>query len=147
MTSKSPDHRPLCVTLPIRIKTYDIDFVGHVNNIVYVRWLEDLRLQLLDEYAPLDELRAAGTVPIVVNTNIHYRRAISLSDRDVHAQMWVHDFRLAIFHLSAEFSVGGEVRCTARQRGTFINTETGKPVRVPEQLRRHFPAAPDPAAP
>ncbi len=140
MTSDSPKDRPLCVTLPIRVKTYDIDFVGHVNNIVYIRWLEDLRLHFLDEYAPLDDLRAAGTVPIVVNTEIHYRRAISLSDRDVRAQMWVRDFGRAIFHLSAEFSVGDEVRCTARQRGTFIDIETGKPVRIPEALRRHFPA-------
>ncbi len=33
--------------LPIR--TYDIDFAGIVSNIVYVRWLEDLRLAMMEE--------------------------------------------------------------------------------------------------
>ena len=36
------DTRPLLVTLPIRVQTYDIDFASHVNNQVYIRWLEDL---------------------------------------------------------------------------------------------------------
>ena len=31
--------RPLHVELPITVKTYDIDFLGIVSNIAYVRWL------------------------------------------------------------------------------------------------------------
>jgi acyl-CoA thioester hydrolase len=33
---------------PLPIRTYDIDFAGIVSNIVFIRWLEDLRLALLD---------------------------------------------------------------------------------------------------
>ena len=29
---------------PLPIRTYDIDFAGIVSNIVFIRWLEDLRL-------------------------------------------------------------------------------------------------------
>ena len=42
-----PGKRPLLVTLPHNVQTYDIDFANHVNNQVYVRWLEDLRMELL----------------------------------------------------------------------------------------------------
>ena len=38
------DHK---TELEIEIKTYDIDVAGRVNNIVYVRWIEDLRSRLL----------------------------------------------------------------------------------------------------
>ena len=33
---------------PLPIRTYDIDFAGIVSNIVFIRWLEDLRLALLE---------------------------------------------------------------------------------------------------
>ena len=38
---------------PLPIRTYDIDFAGIVSNIVFIRWLEDLRLGLLDQAYPL----------------------------------------------------------------------------------------------
>ena len=142
MGKKESQDRRLLVSLPIRVKTYDIDFVGHVNNIVYVRWLEDLRLQFLDTHLPLDGLMAQGVVPVVVNTEIHYRQAIVLNEHEVLANMWVRELGKAVFYLGAEFVVGDEVRCSATQRGTFVNTETGRPVRVPEELRNKF-AGPD----
>lgn len=129
---------PLLVELPIRVKTYDIDFVGHVNNIVYVRWLEDLRLHLLDTHLPLEGLRAEGVVPIIVNTEIHYRQAIQLSDANVLGRMWIRDFGKAAFYLSAEFRVGDQVRCSAQQRGTFVSVTTQRPVRVPVELFARF---------
>jgi len=48
---------------PLPIRTYDIDFAGIVSNIVFVRWLEDLRLGLLDQAdRELDEHLAGLTV-------------------------------------------------------------------------------------
>ena len=38
---------------PLPIRTYDIDFAGIVSNIVFIRWLEDLRLGLMDQAYPL----------------------------------------------------------------------------------------------
>lgn len=132
------DIRPLLVELPIRIKTYDIDFVGHVNNIVYVRWLEDLRLHLLDTYFPLEPLRQAGIVPIIVNTHLHYKKGIELSDHEVMARMWVREFGRATFYLEAEFTVQEDVRATAWQRGTFVDAAKMRPVRVPKDLAEQF---------
>ena len=132
--------KPLHVTLPIRVRGYDIDFVGHVNNIVYIRWLEDLRMHLLDVYYPLEKVTAIGVAPVIVTTNIHYRQPISLDDREVTGEMWIDRLEAATFHLAAEFRVGEKLRCTATQRGTFINMEKNRPVRVPTPLREQFEA-------
>lgn len=129
---------PLLVEMPIRIKTYDIDFVGHVNNIVYIRWLEDLRLKLLDDYYPLEHVRGEGMAPVIVKTAIHYRQGIVLDDHTVLARMWIDRLESATFRLAAEFSVDGDIRCTAEQRGTFINTETMRPCRIPGALREAY---------
>ncbi len=49
------DRRIVERDLPIR--TYDIDFAGIVGNIVYVRWLEDLRLAMMEEAYPIARAR------------------------------------------------------------------------------------------
>jgi acyl-CoA thioester hydrolase len=131
----NPENKPLFVEQQIRVKTYDIDFIGHVNNAVYVRWLEDLRLHLLDTYYPLEEMTADNIAPIIVNTNVHYRQGIVLDDKHVTAQMWVKEFARATFLLEAQFFVGAELKCTADQRGTFIDSQKMRPVRVPERFR------------
>ena len=38
------------------IKPYDIDASGHVNNAVYINWLEDLRFKLFRKYIRLNDL-------------------------------------------------------------------------------------------
>ncbi len=138
MADALPDRTSMLVELSIRVKTYDIDFAGHVNNAVYVRWLEDLRLELLDVYCPLDGLMSQNIAPIVVTTNIHYRQAIRLSDHQVQASMWVTELGHAAIHLAAQFTVDGEVRCTATQRGTFVDMTKARPIRIPKEFRDRF---------
>lgn len=134
--------RPLLVEIPIRVKTYDIDFVGHVNNIVYIRWLEDLRLKLLDDHYPLEKLIEQGQSPIIVNTEIHYRQGITLDDRTVSASMWISGLERVTMFLSAEFRVGDDVRATATQRGTFVDTAKMRPIRIPGGLRELYEGTP-----
>ncbi|HSN74366.1 MAG TPA: acyl-CoA thioesterase, partial [Anaerolineae bacterium] len=69
------------ITLSIPVRTYDIDFVGIVSNIVFIRWLEDLRLQMLAEYFPLDTaMQAQGIAPLLLRTEIDYKRPVRLFD-------------------------------------------------------------------
>jgi acyl-CoA thioester hydrolase len=72
--------RPLEIQVPLAVKTYDIDFGGVVSNIVYVRWLEDLRMEMLTHYLPLDEILNDGLVPLIVQTKVDYKKSIKLFD-------------------------------------------------------------------
>jgi len=44
------------IEIELDISTYDIDIAGHVNNIVFIRRIEDLRHKLLASRYPLEEL-------------------------------------------------------------------------------------------
>ena len=48
---------------PLPIRTYDIDFSGIVSNIVFIRWLEDLRLGLMEQAYPLILALAEDVAP------------------------------------------------------------------------------------
>jgi acyl-CoA thioester hydrolase len=83
--------RPLHVDLPITVKTYDIDFLGIVSNISYVRWLEDLRLHFLEVHYPLQKLISELIMPILTQTHIKYKRPIRMHDQ-VNGGLWMEKF-------------------------------------------------------
>jgi acyl-CoA thioester hydrolase len=128
---------PLYVELSFQPKTYDIDFAGHVSNIVYIRWLEDLRLSLLDTYFPLNAMMEKGIAPVVMRTTIDYKRPVRLFDKPI-GKMWAGDIGNVKGILLAEFSVNSVVVATAEQIGIFVRFDSGRPVAFPDELRRHF---------
>ena len=131
------DRRPLHVELTFQPKTYDIDFAGHVSNIVYIRWLEDLRMTVLDTYLPLRTLMERGIAPVVMRTSIDYKRPVKLFD-SVIGTMWASEMGNVKGILSAEFTVNGNVVAVSEQIGLFVRMDSGRPVAFPEEFRREF---------
>ncbi|NJL10580.1 MAG: acyl-CoA thioesterase [Calothrix sp. SM1_7_51] len=131
------NHRPLEVELIIPVKTYDIDFAGIVSNIVYIRWLEDLRLKLLDEYLPLEKQMQLGRAPIMTGTQIEYKRQIKLFD-SVIGRAWMSELKRVKWVIQAEFLLHNEIAAQARQTGAFICLEKKRPVEIPLELQQEF---------
>lgn len=124
---------PLFIEQPFTVKTYDIDFASHVSNIVYIRWLEDLRFALLDEYYPLDHAMAEGAAPVLTRTEIDYKSPIRLFE-PVTGRMWAGEMGRLRMELRAQFHVADRLCADVRQQGVFASLETGRPVRVPAEL-------------
>ena len=118
------------VTLAFEVKSYDIDFAGVVSNLVYVRWLEDLRLTLLATAMPLREQVTAGFVPVVAETQIQYRRPIALWDSPV-GHMWSVPIPGNRWRTEAEFWVGTVLVAHAVQDGCFVDLQTKRPIPLP----------------
>jgi acyl-CoA thioester hydrolase len=143
-TEKQGDYimqqRPLQVDLPITVKTYDIDFMGIVSNISYVRWLEDLRLHFLEVHYPLQRLLSELVVPILTQTHIEYKRPIRMHDQ-VNGSIWMEKFDSSGWVANMEFMVNGKLASTANQGGVFINIGTMKPSNPPESLQKKYDGA------
>jgi acyl-CoA thioester hydrolase len=129
--------RPLLIEHPIVVRTYDIDFANIVHNIVYFRWLEDLRSEILADVLPIDEILATGISPILTRSEIDYRRPVRIGDA-AGGRMWVADLSRTRWTLAAEIVVGDQVCASARQSGYFADLKTLRPVRVPDKLREQF---------
>jgi acyl-CoA thioester hydrolase len=122
---------------PLPIRTYDIDFAGIVSNIVFVRWLEDLRLGLMDQAYPLIRALAEGVAPILLSTRIAYRRPVTIADALV-GRMRVAGLTRVRWRLAAEFVVNSVVHAEAEQEGLFMRLSTRRPIAIPEPIRsRH----------
>jgi acyl-CoA thioester hydrolase len=118
-------------------RTYDIDFAGVVGNIVYIRWLEDLRLALMEEVYPIERALADDIAPVLLSTTITYEKPVTIQDRLI-GRMWVPMMERVRWHVAAEFTVDEVVHARAEQVGLFIRFSTRKPVPPPEPLRRHY---------
>jgi acyl-CoA thioester hydrolase len=121
--------------LPLRVQTYDIDFAGIVSNIVFIRWLEDLRLGLMDEAYPLVQALAEDVAPILVSTRIAYRRPVTIADKLI-GRMRVASLGRVRWRLAAEFTVGGVICAEADQEGLFMRLSTRRPIAIPEPIRQ-----------
>jgi acyl-CoA thioester hydrolase len=131
--------RPLLIERPIVVRTYDIDYANIAHNIVYFRWLEDLRAEILAGVLPIDEIVATGISPILTRTEIDYRWPVRLGDAAT-GRMWVADLSRTRWTLAAEIVVGEQVCAAARQSGYFADLKSLRAVRVPEQLRERWQA-------
>ncbi|HZD11656.1 MAG TPA: thioesterase family protein [Candidatus Binatia bacterium] len=132
--SSTSSTRPLLVRLPINVKTYDIDFANIVHNRVYIRWLEDLRQQILEPYLPIGQMFAGRYSPILTHTEVDYRRPIRFGDQ-IEGVMWVQDLSRTRWTVQAEILKGDVVAATGLQSGYFASLETLRPIRVPALLR------------
>jgi acyl-CoA thioester hydrolase len=132
--------RPFLTEIHFRVQTYDIDFAGIVSNIVYIRWLEDLRLKMLDEQWPLDQQMAAGYLPVLLSTEITYRKALRLFERPL-GRMWLADMGRARWTLEAEILRDDGPAATVVQTCAFVSADTLKPLPIPLALRKKYESA------
>lgn len=129
--------RPLEVEIAIPVRTYDIDFAGIVSNIVYIRWLEDLRLKFLDEHWQLDKQIKQGYAPIIAGTEIEYKRPIKLIDKVI-GRLWVNSLGKLKWTVQAEILSNNEVAAIATQKGAFISLQNNRPIPIPEELHKKY---------
>jgi acyl-CoA thioester hydrolase len=131
-------HLEIEISLPVR--TYDIDFAGVVSNIVYVRWLEDLRLELLAQHFPLGEQLQQGIVPVIVQTQVDYKQPIRLGDLPI-GKIWINTLETVRWKVQAEISVNAKVAALGQQVGVFIDLQTQRPIRIPASLKQQYHSA------
>jgi acyl-CoA thioester hydrolase len=108
----------------------DIDELGHVNNAVWVKWIQDVAVAHWNAVA--DPAHNDAYVWVVVRHEIDYLRAV-LPGETVTARTWVGDApQGARFDRHMEF-VGedGKQRVRARTQWAIIDKSAGRPIRVP----------------
>lgn len=129
--------RPLLVELPIRVKTYDIDYAGIVHNAVYIRWLEDLRIKIMDEHLPFNQQIDQRQSPILEKTAINYRLPLRLFE-EPKSFMWVSNLGKARWEVKAEFVLNDKLIADATQGGYFMDLDKYRPIRIPQSLREKW---------
>jgi acyl-CoA thioester hydrolase len=115
----------------------DIDELGHVNNAVWVRWIQDIATSHWEAVAPQEHRKAYFWV--VTRHEIDYLRAV-LPGETVTGRTWVGDApKGARFDRHIVF-VGedGKPRVRAKTTWAIIDKASGRPLRVPAEVAAPF---------
>jgi acyl-CoA thioester hydrolase len=112
----------------IEIKPYNIDSAGHVNNAVYIYWLEDLRTKLLGKILPHEKLLKRNFHLVVASTNIEYKMPLHLYENPV-GRMKIDKYERGVLYLSCLITLNSKTAAKAFQKCVFIDKSTRKMIK------------------
>ena len=115
----------------------DIDELGHVNNTVYLKWVQDIAVQHFRTLAPKE--MQAQVFWVALRHEIDYRDPILLGD-EVEVRTWLGKLHGAKFDRHVDIRKKGSTRFSSRSVTTWcmINQETKRPQRVPQDVLDMF---------
>ena len=114
----------------------DIDELGHVNNAVWVRWVQDLATA--HWAAAATPAQVAAYVWVVVRHEVDYTGNLAEGGRVV-GRTWVAETAVgAKFDRYAEFSKEGRVIVRARTTWAILSRDSLRPIRVPKEVVEQF---------
>jgi len=121
----------------IGIEESDIDQLGHVNNIVYLRWVQDAAIAHYDAIASEEEKNAL--LWVVVRHEIDYKRSALLHDRIV-AKTWVGKLSHRYFERFTEIKRISDSKLLASALTLWcpVDAKSMKPVRVSDDIKVKF---------
>lgn len=123
--------------LPIEVQPQDIDALGHVNNVVYVRWIQDVAVAHWRALATPEE--QAVVLWVVARHEIDYKRPARLGEPVV-AETWVGEAQRTAFERHTEILRASDRKVLARARTVWcpISPATGRPQPVSDELRARW---------
>ena len=115
----------------------DIDEQNHVNNTVYLRWVQDVATAHWQAVASPEAQKSIGW--LVLRHEIEYKTPAGLGDKIV-LRTWVGKATRLTFERFTEILRNGEGQLLSNARTLWcpINAQTGRPTRVPPEVRAQF---------
>jgi acyl-CoA thioester hydrolase len=119
------------------VSPVDIDEQNHVNNAVYLRWVQDVATA---HWKSLASAEAQGAIDwIVLRHEIDYKRPACLGD-EIILRTWVGEASRLKFERFTEVCRKIDMQLLAQARTVWVpmDSDTGKPTRVSPEVRSKF---------
>jgi acyl-CoA thioester hydrolase len=130
-----PDAKKLTYELVIPIRWGDMDAMGHVNNTVYFRYFEIVRVQWLHSLSAAPN--PAGQGPVIVNAFCNFIRQLEYPG-DVLARHYVANPGRSSFdtYITLERTdKPGEIHAAGGAKTVWVDFPQGKSMPLPDWLR------------
>lgn len=115
----------------IEVTKDDIDDLGHVNNVVYLRWVQEVASAHWDQAAPAALKTKYAWV--VLRHEIDYKNPGFLSD-DIHGFTWVGGHSGAKFDRYVSIQCGEKILAEAKTTWCLLDGKSFKPIRIPDEI-------------
>ncbi len=120
------------------------DANGHVNNVVYVQWMQDVAIMHSSAVGGSEAMRASGCTWVVRSHKVEYLSPAYAGDC-IEASTWVANVQRARSLRQYRFVRTSDAKLLAQgeTEWVFVNAQTGRPTAIPENVRNcYLPATP-----
>jgi acyl-CoA thioester hydrolase len=123
-------HRLLVHTSRQSIRWGDMDALGHVNNTVYFRYMEQARIEWLSLLFP-DRNAWDATGPVIVNASCTFLEPL-VYPADIEVRMYLSDPGRSSVGSSYEIAASGRTFAEGAAKMVWIDLATGRSAPLPE---------------
>ena len=118
-----------------RVQSGDIDAQGHVNNVSYLRWMQDVAVAHWFHAATKEQQDKFAWV--VVRHEIDYKKQAFLNE-EITATTWVGEWTKVTCERFTEITRGSDLLAKGRTVWCMLDRETNKPARIASELIERF---------
>ena len=120
------------------VQYYETDKMGITHHSNYIRWMEEARVDFLNQIGwPFDKLEALGIVSPVLNVSCDYKLSTVFSEKIAIAVV-VKEFKGVKLFLSYTMeNEEGKVVCTGTTSHAFLNNQ-GRPIRMKQDYPEFY---------
>ena len=118
-----------------RVSAADIDAQGHVNNVAYVKWIQDVAVA--HWLSATTETEREKYVWMVTRHEIDYKKQ-AFENEEVNAMTWVGEPTRISWERFTEITRGESLLVKARSVWCLIDRDTSKPTRITSELKELF---------
>jgi len=127
------ENRKLVHTQRIEIRWGDMDAMGHVNNTVYFRYMEQARINWFESLMPRGEAwRSIGIV--IVNASCNFKKPINYPGT-VEVKVFAGAPGGSSVPTYYELSIGSQLYADGAATVVFVDAEKQTPLRIPDAIR------------
>lgn len=127
-------------TVPFKVRLYELDSLGHVNNAVYLRYCQQAAMEASESVGyTLDKYNEMGLIWVIKHTILEHVAPAFYGDV-IEVTTWVSQitpastFREYLLTRQSD----GAVIARARSRWVLLDAKSGRPLRMPEEMREAF---------
>lgn len=113
----------------------DIDELGHVNNVAYLQWVQDVAVAHWQS-AATDEMQAAYFW-VVVRHELDYKKP-AFENEEITVATWVGQWTAVTCERLTEIRRGDDLLVKGRTIWCMIDRKTSKPARISNELIKRF---------
>lgn len=126
--------RKLIHVTKMPIRWGDMDAYGHVNNTVYFRYMEQARVEWIEDMQVA--VRPGGDGPVIINASCTFLVPMTYPGM-VEVRTYVGAIGRSSFQTYVEMRIEGEDKVYAEgaAKVVWMNTQNGKSVPVPDHIR------------